>query len=43
MAQPSSRQDLIDYCKRQLGAPVVEVNVANEQVQDLIDDALQLF
>ena len=43
MAQPSSRQELIDYCLRQLGAPVVEINVADEQVQDLLDDAIQMF
>lgn len=43
MAQPASRSDLIDYCKRQLGAPVLEVNVADEQVDDLVDDALQYF
>ncbi len=43
MAQPSSRQTLIDYCKRQLGAPVLEINVANEQIDDLVDDALQYW
>lgn len=43
MAQPSSRQELIDYCLRQLGAPVLEVNVADEQIQDLVDDAVQYF
>ena len=43
MAQPASRSDLINYCKRQLGAPVLEVNVADEQIDDLIDDALQYF
>ena len=43
MAQPASRQDLVNYCKRQLGAPVLEINVADEQVDDLIDDALQFF
>ena len=43
MAQPASRQDLIDYCKRQLGAPVLEINVAEEQISDLLDDAIQLF
>ena len=43
MAQPSTRQELIDYCLRQLGAPVLEVNVADEQIQDLLDDALQYF
>ena len=43
MAQPSTRSELIDYCKRKLGAPVLEINVADEQVEDLIDDAIQFF
>jgi len=43
MAQPSTKQELIDYCKRQLGAPVLEINVADEQIDDLVDDALQFF
>ena len=41
MAQPSSREGLIDYAKRQLGFPVLEINVADEQFQDLLDDAIQ--
>ena len=43
MAHPASRSDLINYCKRQLGAPVLEINVADEQIDDLVDDALQYF
>lgn len=43
MAQPSSRQELIDYCLRKLGAPVLEINVAQEQIDDLVDDAIQFF
>jgi hypothetical protein len=43
MAQPSTRQEFIDYCLRKLGAPVLEINVAEEQIEDLVDDALQLF
>lgn len=43
MSQPASRQELIDYCKRKLGAPVLEINVADEQIDDLVDDAIQLF
>ena len=43
MAQPSTRQELIDYCKRKLGAPVLEINVADEQIDDLVDDAIQYF
>mgnify|MGYP001158666374 FL=1 len=41
--KPASRTDLINYTKRQLGAPVLEINVADEQIDDLIDDALQIF
>jgi hypothetical protein len=43
MAKPASRQELIDYCLRQLGAPVLEINVAQEQLDDRLDDALQYF
>lgn len=43
MAKPTTRQELKDYCLRQLGAPVLEINVADEQVDDAVDDALQLF
>ena len=43
MSKPSSRQELIDYCLRRLGAPVLEINVADEQIDDLVDDALQYF
>ena len=43
MAKPSTRQGLIDYCLRQLGAPVLEINVDDDQIDDLVDDALQYF
>jgi len=43
MSQPASRQQLIDYCLRRLGAPVLEINVDDDQVDDLVDDALQYF
>ena len=43
MAKPTTRQELIDYCLRKLGAPVLEINVDDDQVSDLVDDALQLF
>ena len=43
MAKPSTRQGLIDYCLRKLGAPVLEINVADDQIDDLVDDALQFF
>lgn len=43
MSKPTSRQELIDYCLRKLGAPVLEVNLADEQIDDCVDDALQYF
>jgi hypothetical protein len=43
MSKPASRQELIDYCLRRLGAPVLEINVADDQIDDLVDDALQYF
>ena len=43
MAQPTTRQELINYCKRKLGYPVLEINVADEQIEDLVDDAVQYF
>ena len=43
MAQPSSRQGIIDYGLRQLGAPVLEINIDDDQIDDLLDDAIQLF
>ena len=43
MAQPSSRQGLIDYALRKLGAPVLEINIDDDQIDDLVDDAIQIF
>jgi hypothetical protein len=39
----ASRQDLIDYCLRRLGFPVIEINVDDDQVSDRIDDAIQFW
>lgn len=36
----ASRQQFKQYCLRALGHPVVQVNVADEQVEDRVDDAL---
>lgn len=43
MAKPNSRQTLIDYCLRSLGAPVLEINVDEDQVSDRIDEAIQFY
>ena len=43
MAKPNSRQTLIDYCLRSLGAPVIEVNIDDDQLDDRVDEALQFY
>ena len=43
MANPASRQDLIDYAKRRLGDPVLEINVDEDQYEDRVDEALQYY
>ena len=43
MAKPASRTQLIDYSLRKLGAPVLEINIDDDQIDDLVDDAIQLF
>lgn len=43
MALPSTRAQLKTYIKRRLGEPVITVNVADDQLEERIDDALALF
>jgi len=43
MALPTNRQQFKDYCLRKLGAPVIEINVDNDQVEDRIDETLRYF
>ena len=43
MAKPTTRKELVQYCKRQLGAPVLEINVDDDQIDDLVDDTFQFF
>ena len=43
MSQPGSRQELADYCLRALGAPVVEINIDDDQLGDRIDEAFQFY
>jgi len=40
---PNTRDDLMDYCLRALGHPVVEVNIDDDQLDDRVDEALQWF
>lgn len=43
MAIPTSRVTLVDYCLRNLGAPVLDINVDDDQVEDRVDEALQKY
>lgn len=43
MAIPSSREQMKEWCLRQLGFPVIEINVDDDQVEDRIDEAFQYF
>ena len=43
MARPSSRENLKQYALRKLGAPVVDINVEDSQLEDRLDEALQFF
>ena len=43
MAAPSTRETLKQYCLRNLGKPVIDINVDDDQVEDRIDEALQYF
>jgi hypothetical protein len=41
--KPETRKEFKEYCLRRLGAPVIQINVADAQVEDLIDEALSYF
>jgi len=43
MSEPNSKAALKEYIKRKLGAPVLEINVDDDQFDDRIDEALQYF
>ena len=43
MARPNSRATFKEYCLRNLGKPVIDINVDEDQVEDRIDEAIQYF
>ena len=43
MAVPTSKSTFKEYCLRQLGKPVIDINVDEDQIDDRIDEALQYF
>ena len=43
MAQPNSRATFTDWVLRKLGAPVIDINVSDEQIDDRIDEAVDFW
>lgn len=43
MLLPTNKDDVIDYALRKLGAPVLEINVDMDQVEERVDEAFQYF
>lgn len=43
MAQPTSRKQFKETVLRKIGAPVIQINVSDEQIEDRIDEALSFF
>ena len=43
MAQPVTRQEFIEYILRKIGAPVIEVNVSDDQIEDRVDEAVSFW
>lgn len=43
MSVPTSKAEFKEYCLRNLGKPVIEINVDDDQVDDRIDEALKYY
>lgn len=43
MSVPNSRETLKNWCLRQLGHPVVQINIDDDQLDDCMDSAMQYF
>ena len=41
MAEPATREQLKQYALRNLGKPVIEINVDDAQLENRLDEALQ--
>ncbi len=41
--KPKNRGQLINYGLRQLGAPVLEINLDDDQLHDAVDDTVQIY
>jgi len=43
MAQPTTREEFKAWVLRKLGAPVIDINVSDEQVDDRLDEAIDFW
>ena len=43
MAQPTTRQEFKGWVLRKLGAPVIDINVSDEQIDDRLDEAIDFW
>lgn len=43
MARPTTRAEFKEYVLRKIGAPVIQINVSDEQVEDRIDEAISFW
>jgi len=43
LSKPTTREEFKNYCLRDLGAPVLEINVDDDQIEDRIEEALEYY
>lgn len=43
MAQPTTRDEFKEHILRKIGAPVIQINVSDEQVDDRVDEAISYW
>mgnify|MGYP006254401613 FL=1 len=41
--RPASKTELKDYALRRLGYPTIDINVATEQLDDLVEEAIDYY
>ena len=41
--RPATKTELRDYALRRLGYPTIDINVATEQLDDLIEEAIDFY
>jgi hypothetical protein len=43
LSKPATRTEFKDFCLRRLGAPVLEINIDEDQVEDCVEEALEYY